>query len=139
MSDTLKSVSNCARCGGTHSDLPVKRFERPVAPAEMNGLAWDRWATCPTTGDPILIMDAASRGVADVVEKLDRMLDRPLGPIPEPAPNLEDILTAWEGMPAEHWYPPPGFAPCTRPAPHDGPCAHPLDDLSWPRFFKKRD
>jgi hypothetical protein len=28
--------------------------------------------------------------------------------------------------PAEHFIPPPGFAPCTRGWPHDGPCAHPL-------------
>lgn len=27
-------------------------------------------------------------------------------------------------MPREHYRPPVGFEPCSRPAPHDGPCAH---------------
>jgi hypothetical protein len=31
-------------------------------------------------------------------------------------------------MPPEHDNPPPGYAKCTRPAPHTGPCAHPFDD-----------
>lgn len=33
-------------------------------------------------------------------------------------------------MPAEHDDPPPGFAPCTRESPHDGPCALPLASTS---------
>ena len=30
-------------------------FTRPVAPPEMAPLVWRQWATCPTTGDPIMI------------------------------------------------------------------------------------
>lgn len=31
-------------------------------------------------------------------------------------------------IPFGHDNPPPGFLKCTRPTPHDGPCAHPFDD-----------
>ena len=30
-------------------------FTRPVAPPEIAPMVWRQWATCPTTGDPILI------------------------------------------------------------------------------------
>lgn len=44
----LSSVTSCARCGGNHTGLPLKQFERPPE--------WGTaWATCPTTGDPILV------------------------------------------------------------------------------------
>lgn len=41
----------CARCGGTHEELNWKRFDRP--PPSDSG-QYTAWATCPTTGDPIL-------------------------------------------------------------------------------------
>ena len=51
----LKSVSGCARCGGSHENLALHTFKVPFAPPEARGVVWDRWATCPATGDPILI------------------------------------------------------------------------------------
>ncbi len=33
--------------------------------------------------------------------------------------------------PYGHDNPPPGYAACTRPAPHDGPCAHPLLEVNY--------
>ena len=47
-------VSNCARCGGDH-DVEPKKLERPFAPPEAAPVVWERWATCPTNGDPIMI------------------------------------------------------------------------------------
>lgn len=47
------SVFHCARCGEDHTDLSPKTFQRPVI--DEDGTVWDRWVTCPTTGDPILI------------------------------------------------------------------------------------
>lgn len=34
-------------------------------------------------------------------------------------------IVSIHGLAREHDNPPPGFLPCTRPVPHDGPCAHP--------------
>lgn len=45
----------CARCGETHENLEVRTFRNPVAPAELAPFEWTQWATCPVTGDPILI------------------------------------------------------------------------------------
>lgn len=45
-------IDNCARCDGKHSALDWKRFEQPV---EVGANEWYMaWATCPTTGDPIM-------------------------------------------------------------------------------------
>lgn len=45
-------VHHCARCGQDHERLTYTRFIRPVE--DTDGTVWDWWATCPTTGDPIL-------------------------------------------------------------------------------------
>ena len=48
-------VSGCSRCGGAHEGLPVRRFHRSIEPG-IEGVFWFHWwATCPTTGDPILV------------------------------------------------------------------------------------
>ena len=60
-------------------------------------------------GDP----DRARR-----IEALRLLLDR-CDPVPvTPGPTVT--------APREHGDPPPGYGPCTRPWPHNGPCAHPL-------------
>jgi hypothetical protein len=52
--DHSASIQSCARCEGVHENLPHFRFKQPFAPAEL-GFTWEFWATCPTTGDPILV------------------------------------------------------------------------------------
>lgn len=44
-------VTGCARCGGTHERLDWKAFDRS-APSDAG--RYTAWATCPTSGDPIL-------------------------------------------------------------------------------------
>lgn len=46
-----EGLAGCARCFGTHKELDWKRFQRPAPSA---GGQYTAWATCPTTGDPIL-------------------------------------------------------------------------------------
>ncbi len=46
-------LKNCARCGGEHHSLILKKFVRPVID-EGTEKIWGYWATCPATGDPIL-------------------------------------------------------------------------------------
>lgn len=50
-------VRNCARCGQTHTGLEAKRFVRPIFDDDGYDLVFTHWATCPITGDPILIAD----------------------------------------------------------------------------------
>lgn len=48
------AVKNCARCGQNHPDgLEFKQFLQPVI--DDDGTVWNYWATCPVTGDPILM------------------------------------------------------------------------------------
>jgi hypothetical protein len=49
-----QSVRSCSRCGGDHEGVSFRPFVQPVAPPELD-FAWTYWATCPTTGDPILL------------------------------------------------------------------------------------
>lgn len=48
----------CARCGGNHRNLKVKKFKNP--PKET---AFSHWAKCPKTNDPILIMVVNQGGI----------------------------------------------------------------------------
>lgn len=49
-----RSVHGCARCGGAHiNKIDWYRFERPVV--DDDEITWTHWATCPTSGDPILM------------------------------------------------------------------------------------
>lgn len=45
----IRGIRGCARCGGSHAVLWAKRFDRP--PPTDHAF----WATCPTSGDPILV------------------------------------------------------------------------------------
>jgi len=47
-----QAVDNCARCGGDHV-LLFKQFARPIE--DSDATLWTHWATCPATGDPILL------------------------------------------------------------------------------------
>lgn len=40
------SIYNCARCGGTHKDLEIKK---------LSNSDYSHWAPCPTNGEPVLI------------------------------------------------------------------------------------
>lgn len=64
----LTNIKNCNRCGGDHDGLVAAKFKHPFAPPECAPIAWTHWATCPTTGDPILVM------VKDDKKDYDRML-----------------------------------------------------------------
>lgn len=47
------NIINCARCGGYHERLIFKSMDNPIK--DSDGMEWDRWAMCPTSGDPILM------------------------------------------------------------------------------------
>lgn len=51
--DLFIDVRGCARCGSDHASLPFLRLQRPME--DNDGVAWTHWATCPTTGEPILL------------------------------------------------------------------------------------
>lgn len=63
-SDTLHitEIVGCARCDGNHEHLAARAMARPFAPAEAGGLVWTHWASCPTNGDPVLVMATANEG-----------------------------------------------------------------------------
>jgi predicted metal-binding protein len=43
------TIKDCARCGGNHTDLPVRKFK------SAGVLEFTHWTTCPTNEEPILI------------------------------------------------------------------------------------
>jgi len=45
------TVRDCARCGGTHSDLTFRKFSRPAGGSDE----WTHWVPCPATGEPIIM------------------------------------------------------------------------------------
>lgn len=47
-------VRHCARCGKDHHSLEFARLDRPIS---ENGRQWTHWATCPVTGDSILMRE----------------------------------------------------------------------------------
>lgn len=47
-------IQGCARCDGEgHLGLTFHRLRHPV---ELQGCALTHWATCPTTGEPIMLL-----------------------------------------------------------------------------------
>lgn len=56
---TVVSMRNCSRCGGEHHGLEFVRMARPFAPLEAAPLEWTHFASCPTNGDPILMVVVA--------------------------------------------------------------------------------
>lgn len=88
--DTLRvTMTGCARCGGSHEHVEVRRMARPFSPAEAGGLAWTHWAPCPTNGDPVLVMATANEPLPTYVKPIAM-------PIPGPGmPRERGGLTAW--------------------------------------------
>lgn len=56
-------VRGCARCGGDHEGLLVKQFVRPIVDEDAT---WGSWATCPGTGDPILIAEVSAERAREI-------------------------------------------------------------------------
>jgi hypothetical protein len=52
----------CARCGGAHG-LAFRRMARPV---EVGGAAFNFWAQCPASGEPLLIAVEAAASARPV-------------------------------------------------------------------------
>jgi hypothetical protein len=51
------TVSNCARCGGTHENLKFTQLSGgPI------GDQYTHWATCPKTGEPIALLITMQNG-----------------------------------------------------------------------------
>lgn len=71
------SVNGCARCGGDHPEgtLEYRAFRQPVPDVDGD---FTHWASCPTTGDPILLRRMDERvlewhgRIAVHVQRLDR-------------------------------------------------------------------
>jgi hypothetical protein len=55
----IRSIKNCARCGGDHQDLVAERLARPMAPPEAAPVTWAYWIPCPANGQPIMVSDSA--------------------------------------------------------------------------------
>jgi len=60
------SIKNCARCGENHMDDELRAVPfvnpPPVNSLEKkkSGMSLTHWATCPNTGDPIMVYTEAS-------------------------------------------------------------------------------
>jgi hypothetical protein len=51
--DRVLDIVGCARCHGDgHTELVFRRLAHPVESSEV---PLTHWATCPTTGEPILL------------------------------------------------------------------------------------
>lgn len=49
----VSDLHRCARCGTDHTSLVFNAFKRPVV--DDDGTVWHYWATCPITGDPVML------------------------------------------------------------------------------------
>lgn len=61
--DLFPDIRQCARCGRDHAALPFLRLQRPMEDAD--GVDWTHWATCPTTGEPVLMFIRTTEEQAD--------------------------------------------------------------------------
>jgi hypothetical protein len=50
----IDTIHGCARCGGTHAQVTVKRFIAPVL-SEGGGVLATHWAMCPESNEPIFV------------------------------------------------------------------------------------
>lgn len=70
MAETLnliRSITACARCGQDHAEITFKQLQKPIQLFEdtrvrnaaffrnPSALMYTHWASCPTTGEPILM------------------------------------------------------------------------------------
>lgn len=51
LDEYVQEVDDCPRCGGNHGAQVFRRLSRP---AYFGGLAFEFWATCESTGEPLL-------------------------------------------------------------------------------------
>lgn len=79
----MKIPDNCSRCGGSHDELALNKLTRSFAPPEAGGVEWTHWSTCPTTGEPILV-------VVGVGANADALPDSM--PIPSGTQYFEDVV-----------------------------------------------
>lgn len=52
------TVTPCGRCGETHTDMVFTKFDR-IARISGLPLVIRLWASCPTNGEPILVLGVA--------------------------------------------------------------------------------
>lgn len=55
--ETVTVDTGCARCGGHHEDLELKKFENPVVwtcPEDGTETVDTHYGICPETGEPLL-------------------------------------------------------------------------------------
>jgi hypothetical protein len=48
----LAHIKNCARCGHDHPGLLFRQLKRV---GQALGSEWSHWASCPETGEPIML------------------------------------------------------------------------------------
>lgn len=51
MEPITTTVSDCARCNGTHENLEFK----PLTNHPIDGFTFTHWAICPTMDEPLLL------------------------------------------------------------------------------------
>jgi hypothetical protein len=86
-------LENCARCGGTHAELEWHPFKLPVELDEV--ASFRHWATCPVSGDPILMFVREDQNVTTTLPNW-----KPLGMVhaqwcplsPDPLPSARFVL-----------------------------------------------
>ena len=93
-------VVGCARCGELHDDLEVRTFKTPVAPAELAPFEWTQWATCPVTGDPILIGVGHATDDAAVLEQHAQNAYAAYGHSTGGKNFRGEPMPTWEALPA---------------------------------------
>lgn len=50
-------VKGCARCGGNHKNVIVKKFRKPIFTGTY---FWTHWWTCPKTKEPVIAREIES-------------------------------------------------------------------------------
>lgn len=74
----LRVVLGCARCGQDHYNLPMYRFERSLTLIDED---FTHWATCPLTGDPILVRRVDENNAIEQDQLVVMIADSPAGRI----------------------------------------------------------
>lgn len=65
MNQIKRHIVPCPRCQWGHRDLSLVPLSRPMILSD--GLTYTHWATCRSTGDPILVM-LAYNSIGDAIE-----------------------------------------------------------------------
>lgn len=69
MTDPVRDIQDCPRCGFGHRGVVFARFNESPRLLTGDGLVrFEHWALCPATGEPIMIdAELTKQGVADAV------------------------------------------------------------------------